>query len=154
MSWLDEIARKYKYTCKSCGETHINESSQSYPAYEEPRSCTCGGVAAYSGFLPTKLRLRGKVSFEQNGRKAYQITDGNGGVRYTSATKEHFLETGDIKPQYTKAYSEHLVKVGQSEQLEETKFDKLVADRKHTVERLKTVKVARESMLKEDSSEI
>lgn len=154
MSWLSTLERDYKYTCVACGKTLVNRSAEGYPACKDSRLCECGGEATYNGFLPTKINIRGKVSYEQNGRKAYMVTDGKGNVRYVSATKEHYCETGDIKPQYTRAYEQHLKKVGQEEQLEETKYDKLVADRQHAVARMKEVKEARESMLKEDSNEI
>lgn len=154
MSWLDDLERDYKYKCEDCGETHIHTSDQGYPACKEDRTCKCGGTAHYDGFLPTKINIRGKVAYEQNGRKAYMVSDGKGNVRYTSATKEHYYETGDIKPQYTKAYEEHLHKEGKSDLIEETKFKDLVAERAKTQGQLKRVKEARESMLKEDHSEI
>lgn len=154
MSWLNSIERKYKYTCEGCEKSFIHVSSESFDICKEPRTCVCGGVANYSGFEPTPLNLRGKVAFDQNGRKGYAITDGRGNVRYVSATKEHYNNTGDIKPQYTKAYADHLRKVGQEDQLVEQKYDDLIKDRQHTVERMKTVKEARESMIKEDSCEI
>lgn len=154
MSWLEELERDYKYKCESCGKTHIHTSDQGYPACKEDRPCECGGLAHYDGFLPTMLNLRGKVAFDQNGRKGYQITDGRGGVRYVSATKEHYLETGDIKPTYTKAYAEHLRATGHADQLVETKYKDLIEERKKTQESVKRVKAAKDSMLKEDSSEV
>lgn len=154
MSWLNSIERKYKYLCESCGKTLVHVSSESFDICRGSRACGCGGIAEYAGFLPTKLNLRGKVAFDQNGRKGYAITDGSGNVRYVSATKEHYNNTGDIKPQYTRAYEEHLRSVGQEDQLVEQKYGDLMKERSHTVERMKTVKEARESMIKEDSCEI
>ena len=93
MSWLDTVEYEYRYKCE---EEHISV----FPSHEcdrQPRACLeCGEEAAYDGFNPLHMNLAGKVSYEQNGRLAYRITSPNGVVRHVSATKEHYLETGDI----------------------------------------------------------
>lgn len=135
MSWLDNLERDFKYKCGSCGADTICTLNQADPNYRVDHPCgSCGGSASYEGFLPMLLNLRGKVAFEQNGRKAYTITDGRGNVRYVSATKQHYQETGDIKPHYTRAYEEHLVKTGNVDQLQEVKYKDLVAKRKETLD--------------------
>ena len=140
MSWLNDIERDFKYECSSCGETTILKLKSGDPAHRQPKPCACGSEAQYAGFLPIQMSLRGKVAYDQNGRKAYAISDGRGGVRYVSATKMHYLETGDIKPQYTRAYEEHLKKSGKTELMEETKHGTLVEQRKKTQERAKAMK--------------
>ena len=141
MSWLDDIDRDFKYGCKLCDAVTYITIKQTDPGTREDHPCQfCGEPAQYLGFLPIKMNIRGRVAFEQNGRKAYAITDGKGGVRYVSATKEHYQETGDIKPQYTRAYEEHLLKTGKGELLETKKYDDLVADRKRTKEYAKKLR--------------
>ena len=140
MSWLEDIDRDFRYECSTCGTEFICTLKQSDPAYREEKPCTCGSLARYVGFLPIKMLLRGKVAFDQNGRKGYAISDGKGKVRYVSATREHYQATGDIKPQYTRAYEEHLRKDGKADQLEETKHKDLVEQRKKTQELAKKLK--------------
>lgn len=140
MSWLNDIEREFKYECEDCGELFTIKLVSSDPTARDSKPCSCGSLAQYAGFLPTQLNLRGKVSYDQNGRKAYQITDGKGNVRYVSATKQHYLETGDIKPQYTKGYVEHLKSTGKEDLLEGQKYDSLVEGRKRNQEIAKRVK--------------
>ena len=143
--WLDNQEREYIYSCPQCGEFTVNMVAK-HPDYTYPRTCDCGAEATYVKFLPIKINIRGKVAYEQNGRKAYQITDGKGNVRYVSATKMHYHETGDIQPQYTKSYSDHLVKTGNADQLEGSKYNDIVAERKKTLEkRVKRVETAKSS---------
>jgi hypothetical protein len=99
-------------------------------------------MAAYDSFLPIQMNLRGRVAFEQNGRKAYVVSDGKGGVRYVSATKHHYQETGDIVPKYTRAYEEHLRKTGHEDQLESSKHADLVRERRASQQRSKQIKEA------------
>jgi DNA-directed RNA polymerase subunit RPC12/RpoP len=141
MSWLEDIERTFKYECSDCGGVTMRTLKQSDPSVREDIPCAhCGSSAKYSCFLPIKMHLRGKVAFDQNGRKAYAITDGRGNVRYTSATKEHYLETGDIKPHYTRPYEEHLIKTGHADQLETVKHKDLVEQRRKTKEYAKTLR--------------
>lgn len=142
MSWLNDIERDFKYECESCGDVFIERYLSGDPTIRDPKPCSCGAQAQYAGFLPMQLNLRGKVAFDQNGRKGYQITDGKGGVRYVSATKQHYLETGDIKPQYTKEYERHLRSTGREELLEGQKYDSLVEARKKNQELAKKIKPA------------
>jgi hypothetical protein len=99
-------------------------------------------MAEYEYFLPIKMALRGRVAFDQNGRKGYAISDGKGGVRYVSATKLHYQETGDIKPHYTRAYEEHLRKEQKEDLLETSSYKDIVDSRKKTQEFAKTIKPA------------
>lgn len=141
MSWMDDIEREFKYRCGECGGVSLYTLKQTDPGFREDHPCeNCGSPALYDGFLPIKMHLRGKVAFDQNGRKAYAITDGKGNVRYTSASKEHYYETGDIKPHYTPAYEEHLRKTGNVEQLETIKHAELIKRRRETKEFAKTLR--------------
>lgn len=151
-SWLDNQEREYVYDCPQCGQ-FVVEMVAKHPDYMQPRACDCGAEATYVKFLPLRINLRGKVAFDQNGRKAYQITDGKGNVRYVSATRQRYEESGDIVPQYTRAYADHLVKTGNADQLEGMSYKTLVAEREKTRERKKRVNEARDSQLKsEDKS--
>jgi hypothetical protein len=126
MSWLNTTEYEYRYKCEG-GHTSIFVA---HTCDREPRKCDeCGEQAEYDGFNPLQLSLRGKVSYEQNGRKAFRITDGKGGVRYVSETKERYLESGDVRPSYTKSYSEHLVKEGKQDLLETQSRAEIVAAR-------------------------
>ena len=135
MSWLSETEYEYRYKCGS-GHTSIYVA---HACDKEPRNChECSEPAEYDGFNPLQLNLRGKVSYEQNGRKAFRVTDGKGGVRYVSETKERYLESGEVKPSYTKAYSEHLVKEGKKDLLETQSRAEIIAAR----EAIKKAKVS------------
>jgi hypothetical protein len=114
MGWLDEAEYEFQFECP---DGHIS-SWKEKSCDKEPRAClVCEKTAEYKRFVAEPLLLRGKVAYEHNGRLGYRITDGKGGVRHTSATKEHYLETGDIKPAYTPAYRDQLVKSGQIDKL-------------------------------------
>jgi DNA-directed RNA polymerase subunit RPC12/RpoP len=147
---MNDIDRDFVYKCSKCDASFSVTLKQNDPSYREPKPCTCGHVAEYEYFLPIKMTLRGKVAFDQNGRKGYAITDGKGGVRYVSATKMHYQETGDIKPIYTKAYEDQLRKEGKTDLLEERKYKDLVADRKRTQEFAKTIKPATQASVEKD----
>lgn len=141
MSWLDNIDRDFKYKCGVCGGVTILTLKQTDPSFREDKPCeSCGSPAQYDGFLPIKMHLRGKVAFDQNGRKAYAITDGKGNVRYVSASKQHYLEHGEIKPQFTKAYERHLIETGHADQLETVSHKELVEQRRKTKEFAKTLR--------------
>lgn len=135
MSWLSELEREFRYECPSCGYVSVYKLKQHDYDYTQPQKCIeCGEQAKYVGFKTLKLGMRTKVAIERNGRKGYMHTDGKGGVRYTSASKEHYMETGDVRPCYTREYAEHLQKTGQGHLLEETKRDKIIADRERNKE--------------------
>jgi hypothetical protein len=135
MSWLADLEREFKYACEECGKTSTYLLKQHGYDYTLPQKCvSCGSQAEYIGFKPIKLGMRSKVAFEHNGRKGFLHTDGKGGVRYTSASREHYLETGDIKPCYTDGYREHLVKTNQSHLLKEVSRNEIIEDRKKNKE--------------------
>jgi hypothetical protein len=104
VGWLDELKYDYLYACE-CGLEIVAEFK------EADIMCDCGRKAPYVKMLPMELGLSGKVSFDQNGRKAFML-QGKKGRRptYISATKMHYLETGEIKPQYTSAYERQMMK--------------------------------------------
>lgn len=139
---MNDIDRDFVYKCPHCDESFRITMKQHDPSYREPKTCACGGMAEYSHFLPIKMMLRGRVAFDQNGRKGYAISDGKGGVRYVSATKLHYQETGDIKPQYTRAYEEHLRKEQKEDLLEGSSYKDIVDSRKKTQAYAKTIKPA------------
>ncbi len=126
MGWLDEAEYEFQYRC---ADGHISAWREK-TCDKEPREChECGERAEYLRFEAQPMLLRGRVSYEQNGRKALRITDGSGGVRYTSVTKENYLETGDVKPAYTSAYQEHLVMTGKIDQLIPYSRDEIIKER-------------------------
>jgi hypothetical protein len=109
MGWLDDQDRSctYKYVCED-QHTSLVMGKISDEAGPSSECEACGKPAAYAGFLPYEVTQVNKVAFDQNGRKAYKITDGQGGVSYISQTKYKYLQTGKIEPQYTKAYESKL----------------------------------------------
>lgn len=130
MSWLADLEREFRYECANCGKISVYVLRQHNCDYTQPQPCIeCGEPAKYAGFKPIKLGIRSKVAFEHNGRKGYMTTDGRGNVRYTSASREHYLETGNVKPHYTKGYEEHLKKTGHEDLLQETSREEIIASR-------------------------
>lgn len=127
MGWLDEAEYEFQFECT---EGHVS-TWKAKDCDKEPRDClVCGAKAEYKRFVAEPLLLRGKVAFEHNGRLGYRITDGKGGVRHTAAAKEHYLETGDIKPAYTPAFRDHLVKTGQIDKLVPYSRQEIIDERK------------------------
>lgn len=140
MSWLADLEREYRYECETCKKESTYLLGKDC-AYQLPQRCVfCGEPASYVGFNPVKLGIRSKVAFEHNGRKGYICSDGRGNVRYTSASKEHYLETGNIKPQYTSGYVEHLKKTGQEDSLKETTRQEIIDSREKNKELSKLAK--------------
>ncbi len=141
MSWLADLEREFKYKCPECNKVSVYLLKQHGYDYSQPQTCLgCGSLATYIGFNPVKLGIRSKVAFEHNGRKGYMTTDGRGNVRYTSASKEHYLETGDVKPHYTKGYEEHLRKTNQGDFLKETTRSEIIEQRERNKELSKLAK--------------
>jgi hypothetical protein len=83
MSWLSEREIVHVYRKKDGTEAYIG-----LPASEEPPEVFEGG--AYSGFLPDKVHLTFKTSFEVNGRIGYRYSTGDGKPRIVSATRERY----------------------------------------------------------------
>jgi hypothetical protein len=108
MGWLDNLEYDYLYVCATCGgETIATAREDACPCAHEG----CGGTAGFVKMIPMELGLSGKVAFEQNGRKAFMIQGKKGRKpTYISATKMHYLDTGEIKPHYTKEYEAHVGK--------------------------------------------
>jgi len=118
MSWLADLEREFRYECDSCNKTSLYLLKQHGYDYRQPQECVhCGSPAKYVGFESIKLGMRSKIAFEHNGRKGFMHNDGKGNIRYTAASKEHYLETGNVKPQYTRGYAEHLEKTGHGDLL-------------------------------------
>lgn len=127
MGWLDEAEYEFQF---ECADGHLSAWREK-ACDKEPREClNCGKAAEYKRFVADPINLRGKVAYEHNGRVGFRITDGKGGVRHTSATKEHYLETGDIKPAYTPAFQEHLKKTGQIDKLVPYSRQEIIDERK------------------------
>lgn len=130
MSWLSELEREFKYECIDCKEESIYLLKQHDHDYTQPRLCVfCGKQAEYIGFNPIKVSMRSKVAFEKNGVKGYATSDGKGNVRYISAAKEHYMETGDIRPSYTKKYADHLKATGREDQLKTQSRSEIIQER-------------------------
>lgn len=135
MSWLADLDREFRYLCPECSKLSVYLLKQHGYDYRQPQKCLhCGTMAKYEGFNPIKLRMRSRVAFEHNGVKGYMTTDGRGDVRYTAASKEHYLETGDIKPAYTEGYQEHLKKSGRGDLLKEVKREEIIEAREKNKE--------------------
>jgi hypothetical protein len=120
MSWLEDSYTDFKYICADCnGHISIYEKKSSDELARDAESClSCGlKTAEYAGFLPKQMTVITKVAYEQNGRMAYRITDGKGGVAHISQTKYNLKENGTVDYHYSKAYEEHLVKNGHSDLL-------------------------------------
>lgn len=129
MSWLNEMQYEMRYECKD-GHTTIIERVADDDAYADCSCLECGEPAKYRGFNPIRLNLRGKVTYEQNGRKAYRIADGHGNVRHVSASKHNYMEKGEARPGYTPEYERALRAGGRSDLLEVKSHETLVRERK------------------------
>ena len=149
--WLDNQEREYVYSCPVCGEFTVSMVSK-HPDYTDPRPCDCGAEVTYVNFLPIQINIRGRVAFDQNGVKGYQVTDGKGGVRYISATRDNYQQTGNIVPNYTKEYSEHLQKTGRGDMLKSTSYETLVEERKKNAEIKKRVGSAKQANAQVDKA--
>ena len=126
MSWMDEIEYEFRYRCPN---GHL-EVFKALTCDREAKSCSdCGALSEYDGFNPVQLGMIGKVSYEQNGRKAFRITDGNGMLQHISETKRNYMESGDIKPGYTSAYENALRTSGRDDLLQSKKHGDLVKER-------------------------
>jgi hypothetical protein len=102
MGWLDDLKYDYQYVC-TCGQELVAEFKA------EDVQCDCGQKAPFVKMIPMEVGISGKVSFDQNGRKAFMIQGKKGRKpTYISATKMHYLATGEIKPQYTSEYERHV----------------------------------------------
>jgi hypothetical protein len=127
MGWLDETEYEFQFRCV---DGHIS-AFKGRDCDRGPRAClVCGESAEYLKFVGEPMLLRGKVAFERNGRLGYEIRDGKGGVRHVSAVKEHYLETGDIKPAYTREYRERLIKAGEIDKLIPYSRQEIIDERK------------------------
>lgn len=147
MGWLDEAEYEFQYRCPD-GHISIWEEKT---CDKEPRECLiCEQQAEYLKFVGKPMLLRGKVAYEHNGRLGYQIRDGRGGVRYVSAAKEHYLETGDIKPAYSAAYRENLIQKGEIDKLIPYSRQEIINERK--AGKKAAASVATDSMLTVDSA--
>ena len=146
MGWLDNAEYEFQYRCP---DEHISVWEEK-TCDKEPRDCLiCGKTAEYLRFVGKPMLLRGKVAYEHNGRLGYQIRDGKGGVRYVSAAKEHYLETGDIKPAYSQAYREKLIANGEIDKLIPYSRQEIIDQRK---ERKAAATAASDSMLAADKA--
>lgn len=135
MSWLADLEREFRYECGVCDGTSVYLLKQHGYDYTQPQQCVhCGGIAHYVGFNTLKLGMRSKIAIEHNGIKGYLTTDGRGKVRYTAASKEHYLETGNIKPHYTAGYEEHLRKTGKADYLKESTREEIIKAREKNKE--------------------
>lgn len=114
MSFFDKDEKiGFKYVCEN-GHTSIYEMRPADQDYSSYKPCLdCEKSAQYAGFLPRKIGTVTKVAYDQNGRKAYRISDGSGNVTHISQTKYHYLQKGKIEPQYTSSYNKMLQEGGE-----------------------------------------
>ncbi len=111
MSWLEDLIYTHRYVCDDGHESRYEFSAVESPNNKNDVSCEHEGCeldATYQGFLPQEMHITGRVTYDQNGRKAIRITDGKGGVQHISQTKARFLETGIIEHEYTDDYKAKL----------------------------------------------
>lgn len=106
MSWLDELEYIHEYTCDSCGYVTSKKSHLKLDPLPECESCGCG--TRYSGFQSMRLSIRTEVDYDQNGRKAVKVTNGDGSVTYMSKTKQQYLKNQTNKSQLTREYERHV----------------------------------------------
>lgn len=128
---MDTVEYDFKYKCEA-GHDSIYEG---HACDREMKTCLtpeCKFLAEYQGFVPLKMGITGKISYDQNGRKAFRIHHQDGTVRHVSESKMRYLETGDLTPSYTKAYEEHLVSKGLSDQLVGQTQSEMQASRRAT----------------------
>jgi hypothetical protein len=104
MSWLEDLhkERVFNYT-DITGETlsgNVEELSglAEKPILGEPGESFMymDHVYFYNGFDSIKPEGMTVVSFEKNGRKAYQIKDSSGKIRYIAKSKHEYLKHGEI----------------------------------------------------------
>jgi hypothetical protein len=127
---MNELVYDFKFMCQKGHVNVVKGTASDRPSEIECQEC--GEIASYTGFIPIKLGMTGRVMYEQNGRLAYRITDSKGNVTHRSVAKEHYYETGNIKPAYSDAYADHLKKSGQERLLREQTRDEIIKSRSET----------------------
>jgi hypothetical protein len=93
MTWLEERELVAEFKCPESGDTVRVTYRAGDGLPEAPKS---DRKLVYVGTLPYHMGGATKVEYEQNGRKAFCINDGNGNIQYRSKSKEHYLNTGEI----------------------------------------------------------
>jgi hypothetical protein len=98
--WLQERPITYIYKLPDGTETYLTLAAK----FDPPETHEGG---TYAGYLPDKIHMTFKISYEQNGRAAYKYDTGNGKPRYVSATRERYEKvmgnTGNDKLKTMKA---------------------------------------------------
>jgi len=120
MDWVEEELTQFKYECEN-GHLSIYVLKSKEQDYSVKRQCMdCDQLSNYAGFIAKPINLTAQVAFDQNGRKAYRITDGQGRVTHISQSKFNYLKSGGevAKPVYTRDYENHLRDTGKEDLLE------------------------------------
>lgn len=120
MDWVEEELTQFKYECEN-EHLSIYVLKSKDQDYSIKRQCMdCDQLSSYAGFIAKPINLTAKVAYDQNGRKAYRITDGQGMVTHMSQSKYNYLKSGGevAKPVYTRDYENHLRQTGKEDLLE------------------------------------
>jgi hypothetical protein len=134
LSWIGETPRTAIYKCVGCDhlqtQTVIPQKDVPTESWKKSQVCSeCGDLCEYIKILPIKMNVRSMVAIEHNGRRGYISTDGTGKPTYISATKMHYLKTGNVLPQYTSGYEEHLRKNGYADMLQPSTREEIIDQR-------------------------
>ena len=121
--WLDDDT-EFRYECEDKHLSIYERPTKEQDEARTPHPClheNCEKMADYIGFNPRKMNLTGKVSYEQNGVKAYRITDGKGNVTHISQRKYNYLQSGgeSTKAFYTKEKEAQIRAEGRDDLLED-----------------------------------
>lgn len=112
MSWLEDIQYTLEYKCPEGHESFMKwRQGEDKPETVWCPTCKKDGkdiLAVYQGFQPVELSIATKISYEKNGRLAYEIRQGNKPPVYLSKTKMDYLEKGTIKSGISKSYETHM----------------------------------------------
>jgi hypothetical protein len=110
----------YEFEAKDMKWDDVRMAYQPMPCQE------CDLEAEYAGVEPVRVNVVTKVSYEQNGRQAYRISDGKGNVTHMSKSKYNYLQSaGTVKPAYTREFEKQLRASGNEHMLEAQDLTKM-----------------------------
>jgi hypothetical protein len=108
MSWLEDLNKDRVYNYKSGDKllsgtlSELSEIAADLNGEYGEEFIYEGDKYVYAGFEPVKSSQMTSVMYEQNGRKAYKITDPSGKIRYIAKSKHDYLKHGEINGQKLK----------------------------------------------------
>ena len=121
MNWLEDLNKKtvYKYVVEGSDleplyatRDELLELTGSEPTCEPGDKFSLEDengkelVFSYAGFIPRKLDMMTKVTFEKNGRKGIAVNFGDGKIAKRSQTKENYMNGKGTASVLTKACKE------------------------------------------------